>query len=133
MKNEKIGRYVAIVAVLLLLVLPIGLASTAFSMYSDFQAISLFETKETQVTSDERSIGSMLTILGVGLIVPGIALLIISIAGLRYRTRWIFWFSIMVSGFAIFIFPIGTFLTAALLTTLFLTRNKSSSAETVSH
>ncbi|WP_423186692.1 hypothetical protein ACO1PK_00285 [Alishewanella sp. d11] len=131
MKKEVIGKYIAIVAVLLSLVLPIGLATTAFSMYSEYQSISLFEPKETQVSADERRKGSILTLFGVGLIIPSIALLIISIAALHYRARWIVWFSVIISGFAIFVFPIGTILGAALLITLFLTRKKFVSNEVV--
>ncbi|MFC3095128.1 hypothetical protein DRW07_16515 [Alteromonas sediminis] len=130
MKKEAIGKYVAITAVLLFLVLPVGLASTMFSMYSDFQAISLFETSEAPANANERSIGRTLTILGMGLTVPSIALLIVSVTALQYRPRWIFWFSVVVSSFVIFLFPIGTVLSVTLLVALFIIMNKPGSGKT---
>ena len=85
MKKEIIGKYVAILGLLLFWAPLWGIADSYFTMASSFQEITLFGTNAPKIAPVEMSSAAMFTAIGALLSVVGVILLAIAVMGLNYR------------------------------------------------
>ena len=124
MKKEIIGKYVAILGLLLFLAPLWGIADSYFTMASSFQEITLFGTNDPKIAPEEMTSAAMFTAIGALLSMVGLILLAIAVVGLNYRKSWFFWALIIYSILLLIIIPIGTFFGLMVLTVLVLNRKK---------
>ncbi|MDC8831377.1 hypothetical protein [Alteromonas gilva] len=124
MSKEIIGKYVAIFGLLLFWAPLWGIVDSYLIMSSSFQEITLFGENKPEISKEEMSSAALSTILGLFLSLVAICLLTLSVVGLNYRTRWLFWVLIIYSALLLFIFPVGTFVGLVVLVSLVLSRKK---------
>jgi hypothetical protein len=124
MKKEMIGKYIAILGLLLFWAPLWGLADTYFIMSSSFQEITLFGANDTKIPRDEMSSAALSTALGFLLCLVALILLAVSVVGLNYRTSWLFWALVVYSILLLFMKPIGTLFGLIVLVLLVLNRKK---------
>ena len=124
MKKEIIGKYVAILGLLLFWAPLWGIADSYFTMASSFQEITLFGTNDPKIAPEEMTSAAMFTAIGALLSMVGLILLAIAVVGLNYRKSWFFWALIIYSILLLIIIPIGTFFGLMVLTVLVLNRKK---------
>lgn len=124
MKKEIIGKYVAILGLLLFLAPLWGISDSYFTMASSFQEITLFGTNDPKIAPEEMTSAAMFTAFGALLSMVGLILLAIAVVGLNYRKSWFFWALIIYSILLLIIIPIGTFFGLMVLTVLVLNRKK---------
>tara|TARA_B110000046_G_C12702626_1_gene277216 strand:- start:111 stop:509 length:399 start_codon:yes stop_codon:yes gene_type:complete len=123
-KKEIIGKYVAILGLLLFWAPLWGIADSYFTMASSFQEITLFGTNDPKIAPEEMTSAAMFTAIGALLSMVGLILLAIAVVGLNYRKSWFFWALIIYSILLLIIIPIGTFFGLMVLTVLVLNRKK---------
>ena len=124
MSKEIIGKYVAIFGLLLFWAPLWGIVDSYLIMSSSFQEITLFGENKPEISKEEMSSAALSTILGLFLSLVAVCLLTLSVVGLNYRTRWLFWVLIIYSALLLFIFPVGTFVGLVVLASLVLSRKK---------
>ncbi len=124
MHKEILGKYVAILGAILFLSPLWGIADTYFIMSSTFQEITLFGTNEPKMPKEEMSSAALSTVLGFFLFLVSICLLAISVVGLSYRSKWLFWTLTIYSTVLLLVFPVGTLFGIMVLSALFLSRKK---------
>lgn len=108
MKKEIIGKYIAILGLLLFWAPLWGIADSYFIMASSFGEITLYGTNDPKIPQDEISSAAMFTAIGFLLCMVGLILLAVSVVGLNYRTSWLFWMLVLYSTLLLFMIPIGT-------------------------
>lgn len=124
MKKETIGKYIAILGLLLFWSPLWGIADSYFTMASSFQEITLFGTNEPKIAPEEMSSAAMFTAIGILLSMVGLILLATAVVGLNYRKSWFFWALVIYSTLLLIIVPIGTLFGLMMLTALVLNRKK---------
>ena len=108
MKKEMIGKYLAILGLLLFWAPLWGIADSYFIMASSFGEITLYGTHDPKIPQDEMSSAVMFTAIGFLLCLVGLILLAVSVVGLNYRTSWLFWVLLLYSTLLLFMIPIST-------------------------
>jgi hypothetical protein len=123
LKKQDVGKYIAIVGVLLLFTLPLGVVSTFYSIFLLFNEVQINGTGDPKLMAGGLSSALVSTVQGLILCVPGLFLLLISITALRYRPKWAYWVTVVYSILLLFMFPIGSILGIAGLITIILKRH----------
>ena len=134
MKNEILGKYFAILGLILFWGPLWGIADSYFIMDSSFQEITLFGVNETKISREEMSLAAKYSAIGFLLFVLAIVLLAVSIMVLNYRKYWVFRLLIVYSILLIILLPLLTLLGGVGivgLTLLILNRNKFSESNHV--
>lgn len=124
MKTEIIGKYVAILGVIIFWAPLWGIVDSYLIMSSSFQEITLFGANEPKVSQEKMSSAAFSTVIGFFLVLVALCLLIFSVVGLNYRAKWVYWALTMYSTLLLFIFPVGTLLGIIVLVTLAFSRKK---------
>ena len=124
MNKEIIGKYVAVLGLLLFWAPLWGIVDSYLIMSSSFQEITLFGASEPEISQEEMSSAVWSTVIGFFIFLVALCLLTFSVVGLNYRTKWLFWALTIYSTLLLFMFPVGTLLGIVVLATLVLTRNK---------
>jgi biopolymer transport protein ExbB len=88
LKKQDVGKYIAIVGVLLLFTLPLGVVNTFYSIFLLFNEVQINGTGDPKLMAGGLSSALVSTVQGLILCVPGLFLLLISITALRYRPKW---------------------------------------------
>jgi len=122
--KEIIGKYVAVLGLLLFWAPLWGIVDSYLIMSSSFQEITLFGASEPEISQEEMSSAVWSTVIGFFIFLVALCLLTFSVVGLNYRTKWLFWALTIYSTLLLFMFPVGTLLGIVVLATLVLTRNK---------
>jgi len=117
-KLSQIGKWLAISGSILLLSVPIGLLFTAFDLYQDFNEITLYGTGDTENMKKMLSSALVNTVLGLLFALPSAILICIAIVIFNYRSKRIFYISIITSILTILMYPYGT--TVAIITLIFI-------------
>jgi hypothetical protein len=123
-KTEIIGKYVAILGVIIFWAPLWGIVDSYLIMSSSFQEITLFGANEPKVSQEKMSSAAFSTVIGFFLVLVALCLLIFSVVGLNYRAKWVYWALTMYSTLLLFIFPVGTLLGIIVLVTLAFSRKK---------
>ena len=124
MKTEIIGKYVAILGVIIFWAPLWGIVDSYLIMSSSFQEITLFGANEPKISQEKMSSAAFSTVIGFFLVLVALCLLIFSVVGLNYRAKWVYWALIIYSTLLLFIFPVGTLLGIIVLVTLVFSRKK---------
>ncbi|MDT0595757.1 hypothetical protein [Glaciecola petra] len=124
MNKETIGKYVAVLGLLLFWAPLWGIIDSYFIMSSSFQEITLFGENEPKISQEEMSSAAFSTLIGFFLFLVALCLLTFTVVGLNYRTKWLFWLLIIYSTLLLIVFPIGTLLGIIVLVALVLSRKK---------
>jgi hypothetical protein len=124
MNKEIIGKYVAILGLLLFWAPLWGIVDSYLVMSSSFQEITLFGTNEPEISQEEMSSAALSYVIGLFLFLVALILLTVSIVGLNYRTKWLFWVLIIYSTLLLFMFPLGTLFGIIVLVLLIISRRK---------
>ena len=124
MKTEIIGKYVAILGVIIFWAPLWGIVDSYLIMSSSFQEITLFGANEPKISQEKMSSAAFSTVIGFFLVLVALCLLILSVVGLNYRAKWVYWALIIYSTLLLFIFPVGTLLGIIVLVTLAFSRKK---------
>lgn len=124
MKKEIIGKYIAILGLLLFWAPLLGLADSYLIMSSSFQEITLFGTNEPKIPREQMSSAALTTVIGFLLSIVALTLLAVSVVGLNYRTKWLFWALTVYSTLLLFMVPVGTLFGSIVLVLLVLSRKK---------
>lgn len=122
MKKHVVGKYIGIAGALLLLILPLGVFNTLYSVFLLLSEFPVNGTGDPKLMAGGLSAVLVTTIQGLILCVPGLLLLLISVTALRYRSKWVYWVIVMYSFLLLFMFPIGSLLGIIGLTTVILKR-----------
>jgi len=93
-------------------------------MSSSFQEITLFGTNEPEISQKEMSSAALSTVIGFFLLLVALILLTVSVVGLNYRTKWLFWTLIIYSTLLLFMVPVGTLLGIIVLIMLVINRRE---------
>jgi hypothetical protein len=123
-KTEIIGKYVAILGVIIFWAPLWGIVDSYLIMSSSFQEITLFGANEPKISQEKMSSAAFSTVIGFFLVLVALCLLILSVVGLNYRAKWVYWALIIYSTLLLFIFPVGTLLGIIVLVTLAFSRKK---------
>jgi hypothetical protein len=123
-KTEIIGKYVAILGVIIFWAPLWGIVDSYLIMSSSFQEITLFGANEPKISQEKMSSAAFSTVIGFFLVLVALCLLIFSVVGLNYRAKWVYWALIIYSTLLLFIFPVGTLLGIIVLVTLVFSRKK---------
>jgi hypothetical protein len=124
MNKETIGKYVAVLGLLLFWAPLWGIIDSYLIMSSSFQEITLFGNNEPKISQEEMSSTALSTVTGFILFLVALCFLTFSVVGLNYRTEWLFWALIIYSTLLLFMFPVGTVLGVTVLAALVLNRKK---------
>ncbi|NVJ64823.1 MAG: hypothetical protein HWD84_11440 [Flavobacteriaceae bacterium] len=124
MKKETIGKYVAILGVILFWAPLWGLIETVILMATSFNEITLFGPNDPKVPHDELRAATINIIQATLLTLVALILLAVSVTVLNYRTGWLFWVLIFYSTILLLVFPIGTVPGIISLVLLIINRNK---------
>lgn len=124
MKKEVIGKYVAVLGVVLFWAPLWGVVESYLVLSPSFQEISLFSNNQPEISQEELSSASLSFLIGTFLFLVALCLLTFSVVGLHYRAKWLYWVLVIYSTMLIFVFPIGTFIGIAVLATLVFSRRK---------
>ncbi|MFT7278724.1 MAG: hypothetical protein ACI9W0_003279 [Gammaproteobacteria bacterium] len=124
MNKETIGKYVAVLGLLLFWAPLWGIVDSYLIMSSSFQEITLFGSNEPKISQEEMSSTALSTVTGFILFLVALCFLTFSVVGLNYRTKWLFWALIIYSTLLLFMFPVGTVLGVTVLAALVLNREK---------
>ena len=124
MKTEIIGKYVAILGVIIFWAPLWGIVDSYLIMSSSFQEITLFGANEPKISQEKMSSAAFSTVIGFFLVLVALCLLILSVVGLNYRAKWVYWALIIYSTLLLFILPVGTLLGIIVLVTLAFSRKK---------
>ncbi|MGQ8367208.1 hypothetical protein [Glaciecola sp. 1036] len=124
MNKETVGKYVAIIGLLLFWAPLWGIIDSYLNMSSSFQEITLFGANEPKTSQQEMSSAVLSTVIGFFLFLVALCLLTFSVVGLNYRTKWFFWALIIYSTLLLLAFPFGTVVGIIVLVVLFISRKK---------
>jgi glucan phosphoethanolaminetransferase (alkaline phosphatase superfamily) len=124
MNKGIIGKYVAVVGLMLFWAPLWGIVDTYLIMTSSFQEITLFGPNEPKISQEEMSSAALSIAIGFILFLVALCLLTFLVVGLNYRTKWLFWTLIIYSTLLLFMFPIGTLFGIIVLVALVLSRKK---------
>lgn len=114
-KANPAGKWLAIIGACMQVGIPIGLIWTETSMRHAFSSLGSSGIGDRERLSVAIGDTLIATAIGLSVGIIGVMLIAVSVLVFRYRTPWIFWFSIIISILFLLVIPIGTIMGIVIL------------------